>query len=752
MANYLCRDYLTQNTTTANRAFIPSTLVAVFLRRILKYTYVGDTNFNINSVGQYLFATGDTTPTVASTFPVGNKAGIANNGANIEVSIPVTVRGVTASDVGRVMALRSTLYPTRNNGLFVISGLQQGNVTTIAAGSNNVALPTGTINVASTTGFPASGNIFIGPSTTVTSVLNTSVGSGSNGAILPQSTIVSTATAGFPTSGTLLILTTNGPQVVTYTGTSGVNFTGCSGGTGTMATNNQIQLISTLTVGSTTGFTTTGSLSVLTTGGVQTVAYTGTTATTFTGCTGITSFLFATATVFSVNGVQTIAYTSTNATQFLGCTGGTGTLVTGESVYNQNKYVIDYRGNGDLSIVEAVDTMEWYLYDRDLNFPIQGGTNSGSGYRGNGNSTTPRVILQSPHATGWQVRICNENDTDALTNFVTPRVSFAPGFGGNSAGDFLFGGEHLHTAIFYDTGNVIYNCGVVGGGDNAGSGPQYRITMLGDDTGQSFHFFARRPGNATTPPAFNVHFGIPDNEPLPLPLYNVNRLFVLGNGTSNNTGNNRLSDITLSTGQDTSASAIQGMTTSRYRLPISCSPALLAYVAGNNQQASAMFDSSAGDSPFTSATELITVDLVAGNLQNWSASAGANVVFPYDPHVMGTLPFIRAGRTNFGDFVLTTDTGSWVINNATNATPIQITTTAPNTLVTGQTVAIHSVGGNTAANGTFVVTVINTTNFTLNGSVGSGAYTSGGTVLRGASFQHMRRGVYLPWNGPAVVP
>jgi hypothetical protein len=67
-------------------------------------------------------------------------------------------------------------------------------------------------------------------------------------------------------------------------------------------------------------------------------------------------------------------------------------------------------------------------------------------------------------------------------------------------------------------------------------------------------------------------------------------------------------------------------------------------------------------------------------------------------------------------------------------------------------VAISGVTGNTAANGTFTVTVINTTNFTLNGTAGNGAYGGGGTVLRGASFQHMRRGIYIPWNGPAVVP
>lgn len=67
------------------------------------------------------------------------------------------------------------------------------------------------------------------------------------------------------------------------------------------------------------------------------------------------------------------------------------------------------------------------------------------------------------------------------------------------------------------------------------------------------------------------------------------------------------------------------------------------------------------------------------------------------------------------------------ITGATNASPIVITT-AGHKWVTGQTVIIASVGGNTAANGTRVVTKISATQFSLNGTTGNGAYTSGGTA------------------------
>lgn len=66
------------------------------------------------------------------------------------------------------------------------------------------------------------------------------------------------------------------------------------------------------------------------------------------------------------------------------------------------------------------------------------------------------------------------------------------------------------------------------------------------------------------------------------------------------------------------------------------------------------------------------------------------------------------------------------ITGATNASPIVITS-AGHGLSTGQRVTIASVGGNTAANGTFVITKLTADTFSLGGSTGNGAYTSGGT-------------------------
>lgn len=66
------------------------------------------------------------------------------------------------------------------------------------------------------------------------------------------------------------------------------------------------------------------------------------------------------------------------------------------------------------------------------------------------------------------------------------------------------------------------------------------------------------------------------------------------------------------------------------------------------------------------------------------------------------------------------------ITNATNASPIAITTSAAHGLSTGNFVNQQNVGGNTAANGTFRITVTGATSYTLDGAAGNAAYTSGG--------------------------
>jgi hypothetical protein len=70
------------------------------------------------------------------------------------------------------------------------------------------------------------------------------------------------------------------------------------------------------------------------------------------------------------------------------------------------------------------------------------------------------------------------------------------------------------------------------------------------------------------------------------------------------------------------------------------------------------------------------------------------------------------------------------VTAATNATPIAITTSAAHNLATGMFINITGVTGNTAANGRRKLTVTGASTFTLDGSVGNGAYISGGSAQR----------------------
>lgn len=72
---------------------------------------------------------------------------------------------------------------------------------------------------------------------------------------------------------------------------------------------------------------------------------------------------------------------------------------------------------------------------------------------------------------------------------------------------------------------------------------------------------------------------------------------------------------------------------------------------------------------------------------------------------------------------------SLTITAASNASPIVLTITAHG-LATGDRVTVASVGGNTAANGDWVVTRVDADTFSLDGSTGNSAYTSGGTATR----------------------
>lgn len=98
------------------------------------------------------------------------------------------------------------------------------------------------------------------------------------------------------------------------------------------------------------------------------------------------------------------------------------------------------------------------------------------------------------------------------------------------------------------------------------------------------------------------------------------------------------------------------------------------------------------------------------------------------------VPDFRGGGTDqnsargFVQIDLKADATPKAITGATNTASIDITSAAHG-LKTGDRVRITGVQGNTAANGTFAVTVIDANTFRLKGVAGTGAYTVGGTWI-----------------------
>jgi len=72
--------------------------------------------------------------------------------------------------------------------------------------------------------------------------IDTTIAPASNGLTLPQP-VINAATAGFPSNGTILVTTSAGVQVVSYTGITPTSFTGTAGGTGVMSTGGLIQAV-----------------------------------------------------------------------------------------------------------------------------------------------------------------------------------------------------------------------------------------------------------------------------------------------------------------------------------------------------------------------------------------------------------------------------------------------------------------------------------------------------------------------------
>lgn len=197
--------------------------------------------------------------------------------------------------------------------------------------------------------------------------------------------------------------------------------------------------------------------------------------------------------------------------------------------------------------------------------------------------------------------------------------------------------------------------------------------------------------------------------------------FAAGNGTAHTA---RVSGLNLTISNATNATPIEITTTTAHGLSTG-DVVKVKYVLGNT--------AANGDWFITvTASDKFTLSSSAGNGAYTSGGkVGKRRAYTY------TESGAVSGREVADGIALAMAGDPWVaavskrgnpITNATNATPIEITMTNPHYLATGNSVDISGVGGNTAANGAFIITKIDDFKFTLDGSAGNGAYTSGGTL------------------------
>ena len=137
------------------------------------------------------------------------------------------------------------------------------------------------------------------------------------------------------------------------------------------------------------------------------------------------------------------------------------------------------------------------------------------------------------------------------------------------------------------------------------------------------------------------------------------------------------------------------------------------YNGAFNQATPVVFSSPAPDPALL--TNLPDMQALFGSMDSFQCDDCQSIYSPA-AYLVDLLQYL----TQFGARILVT--------GATNASPIVITCAMAHGLSTGATVTVTGVAGNTAANGTFTITVLGATAFSLSGSNGSGNYTGGGSV------------------------
>lgn len=333
--------------------------------------------------------------------------------------------------------------------------------------------------------------------------------------------------------------------------------------------------------------------------------------------------------------------------------------VLSSSVVNNYLY-IDYVAATGSNPPPETNTLNFGLFLSESNFTPTLTTNGGTGYLANGVAATSRIILQSPHSSAWQVRLCAETSDTIF------RATTIPGFSGSSTGDFPVGSydlnntvEHLHTGIWFNQQSSVFNGSVPGLNFlQTDIVSRNRVYIWGDDQTGDF-VLANRQVSSSYMDGW-ASFGLASGTAIfdYSKLRTAHKLYALGCGNITSTQKN----ISWDFGPDcTTTSASIGVAFGTNMRPVSCTAAMYCYLGGHSYTITPLHkDTNATDNVFLNSTELQPVELIAGTYTSTTSHNGINstTIFDFDPRRMGFMPLAKVGRSNIGDFTLTTDSNS----------------------------------------------------------------------------------------------
>ena len=334
---------------------------------------------------------------------------------------------------------------------------------------------------------------------------------------------------------------------------------------------------------------------------------------------------------------------------------------------------VDYRSTDNPPIESG--SLEWAVYNSETSFTVFTGDNGTPNvqYGTRGSASASRIIMQTPHSSSWQVRLCREADQDSSPFELgwTTQRTVTVGVGGDTSGDFPIRGEHNHMPMWNDTFDDNLDGSAPGWvGNNNGD---WRLYFWGEDGevtfGGGFVFFAR---TTLTIDSTNNHnwcaFGTCEDETYPLPPRTSQRLFSFGTrdiGNSATQGKpfwDTCINATITGGQ---ALMCIGLRTNPSPEPVQGGTSLYTYArtnpASSDSQSTAhpIFRTQQADNEYLGATELVTVEVTSG--VRLTSNIANEIRFRGEPRRLGRFPIARAGRQNFGQFTVTSDSDhSWI--------------------------------------------------------------------------------------------